>query len=125
MRTAILAALAAATLMLAGCSGDPEPGPGTTPVPAVAAPTTTDRPDLTDEQTDTVFLRVLDSYGIDYGNDDAAAIRMAASICDGFDRGLARADMLPGLQEAGAGYSAVDATNFMDTAIVAYCPQHG
>ena len=127
-------AACALALALAACSSneaDPADTEATTSKPATSSVSGSTqeyegRPDLTDEQTDTVFLQVLDSYGIDYGTDNGtAAIRMGHTICDGLDRGLSELDIQPGLMEEGPGYSRTQANQFIETSIVAYCPQHG
>ena len=124
--------IAACTLALAACSSNETGAADSEVATSTSKPATSqnsgstqkneERPDLTDEQTDTVFLQVLDSYGTDGG---AAAISMGHTICDGFDRGLSELDILPGLMEEGPGYSRAQASQFIETSIVAYCPQHG
>ncbi|QIP43968.1 hypothetical protein G9444_6725 (plasmid) [Rhodococcus erythropolis] len=117
---------------LTACGSDSEPVAVETtttsaqPTTTIASNTTTGRPDLTDAQTDKVFLQVLESYNINYGaseaGGDAAAVNMGKTICDGLERGLSQTDILPALMDKGPGYNLTDATNYINTSIVAYCP---
>lgn len=120
---AISVALAAAAVIVgvSACgsgSGEESPAPSTPAATTTAAATSAQ---LTSSQRERAFLQTLDSYKIDYGNDADAAVGMAQSICSGLGRGLSQTDLLPALMEEGPGYTRTQATNFINTSIVAYC----
>ncbi|NMM84274.1 hypothetical protein B2J88_07860 [Rhodococcus sp. SRB_17] len=133
-RTILGAAITALAFGLVACGSSDSDTVATeenTSTHAVAATTTatksaSERPELTDAQTDKVFLQVLESYDINYGaseaGGDAAAIKVGKSICDGLGRGLSQTDILPNLMDKGPEYNLADATNFINTSIAAYCP---
>ncbi|MBM4708181.1 DUF732 domain-containing protein [Rhodococcus hoagii] len=120
---AIGVTLAAAAVLIgvSACgsgSGEESPAPSTPVATTTAAATSAQ---LTSSQREQAFLQTLDSYKIDYGNDTDAAVGMAQSICSGLGRGLSQTDLLPALMEEGPGYTRTQATNFINTSIVAYC----
>ncbi|NKW71227.1 DUF732 domain-containing protein [Rhodococcus hoagii] len=114
-------AAAAVLIGVSACgsgSGEESPAPSTPVATTTAAATSAQ---LTSSQREQAFLQTLDSYKIDYGNDTDAAVGMAQSICSGLGRGLSQTDLLPALMEEGPGYTRTQATNFINTSIVAYC----
>lgn len=107
-------------LVLAGCSGGgSEVAPTTTTtVPPLKTIVTSDAP--TPAVTEQAFIDTLNSYGLDT-SDRAAAIKLATSICGGLGRGLQQSDVLAPMVDQG--YTLAEATNFMNTSIVSYCPE--
>lgn len=133
MNKPLVVAAAAVMLALAGCSSEPAaeaaaPSATTTTAPSStpARSSVSSRPDLTPEQTDATFLQVLDSYGVDYGTDSGvAAIHLADTVCSGLDRGLRESDLMVILTDTEAtNLTSTDAANFLNSSIVAYCPEH-
>ncbi|MEE2035132.1 DUF732 domain-containing protein [Rhodococcus chondri] len=129
MKIVMFIAAATVLLTLTGCGSFQE----TPDIEPVTPPTTSSipatRPTLTDSETaartDTVFLQMLDSYGIDYGTDGGdSAVVMGHTVCDALDRGVPEPELLPALMEDGPGYSRAHATLFIETSIAVYCPQH-
>ncbi|MBM4513143.1 DUF732 domain-containing protein [Rhodococcus hoagii] len=114
-------AAAAAVITMSACGGKSDEAPASTTTPAATTSAAAAPAQLTSSQREQAFLQTLDSYKIDYGNDADAAVGMAQSICSGLGRGLSQADLLPALMEEGPGYTRTQATNFINTSIVAYC----
>lgn len=127
-RTLATLAITGSMAALAACSSADEPTATAETTTAAATTTTTaGRPDLTPAQTDATFLQVLDSYSIDYGNDGGqGAIHLADTVCDGLGRGLRESDLMVILTDpTSTNLTPVDAQNFLNTSIVAYCPEQG
>lgn len=122
---AIGVTMAAAAVMVAisACGSGSAEAPPTTPSPTATTKAAAAPAQLTSSQREQAFLQTLDSYKIDYGNDADAAVGMAQSICSGLGRGLSQTDLMPALMEEGPGYTRTQATNFINTSIVAYCEE--
>ncbi|MGW2095793.1 DUF732 domain-containing protein [Promicromonospora sukumoe] len=128
MRGVLTVAVAVTLSACGGGGSEPDSAPATTSAATTttSAATTTKAaaasPELTASQRDQVFIKVIDSYGIDYGGDPAAAIDLGHAICEGLGRGLSQTDLLPSLTGAdGPGYSLATATDFINSSIATYC----
>jgi hypothetical protein len=125
----IIIGLAAAGIILTGCSSNeptPEPkAPETTEVtPAPAPAPETGDSGLTEQEMDDVFINVLSDEEPAFADEPAigAVIRLAHATCEAFDRGVTFDQAAQVIMDAG--FEPYLAGFIIGAGTAAYCPEH-